>query len=327
MSRDSALRRPAGTAMVAALALSAALLSVLPAASSGPPTPRCRRWSRSSARCRRFPHRHRQAPEHGVLAEVLSGDARPRQVPRQRRLLTVRRGLRHASPYTTAVGCPPRWMSASSRGKRLRAGQGGLARDGLRVVLVTCAHADKVDGFPFDLTGHALRANMVAVRSAFDTLTERRDGVDGRAIYLYGEGWKFGPVADNARFYQATQGQPGGTGIGTSTTGPVTRSAAAVRSAATPACRAWAPVSRRTQRSGGQRRRGQAGRDAGARHRPRGARHGGEPAGLRVPFARKSRPTRGDAADYNGSPTGYAAERRRCSRASAPTRTRRCGTP
>ena len=42
-----------------------------------------------------------------------------------------------------------------------------------------------------------------------------RDGVDGKAITLYGEGWNFGEVADNARFVQATQGQLGGTGIGT----------------------------------------------------------------------------------------------------------------
>ena len=31
------------------------------------------------------------------------------------------------------------------------------------------------------------------------------DGVDGKAIYLYGEGWNFGEVADDARFVQATQ--------------------------------------------------------------------------------------------------------------------------
>ncbi len=37
----------------------------------------------------------------------------------------------------------------------------------------------------------------------------RRDGVDGRSIYLYGEGWNFGEVADDARFVQATQAQPG----------------------------------------------------------------------------------------------------------------------
>jgi pullulanase-type alpha-1,6-glucosidase len=56
---------------------------------------------------------------------------------------------------------------------------------------------------------------MLAVRAALDKLTLKRDGVDGRAVYLYGEGWNFGEVANNARFVQATQGQLGGTHIGT----------------------------------------------------------------------------------------------------------------
>ena len=73
----------------------------------------------------------------------------------------------------------------------------------------------KVDGFRYDLMGHHSRANMLAVRSALDKLTLRKDGVDGKSIYVYGEGWNFGEVADNARFTQATQGQLGGTGIGT----------------------------------------------------------------------------------------------------------------
>jgi len=73
----------------------------------------------------------------------------------------------------------------------------------------------KVDGFRFDLMGHHSRANMVAVRAALDALSVEADGVDGPAITLYGEGWNFGEVADNARFVQATQGQLGGTGIGT----------------------------------------------------------------------------------------------------------------
>ena len=41
------------------------------------------------------------------------------------------------------------------------------------------------------------------------------DGVDGQAIYLYGEGWNFGEVADNARGVNATQLNMAGTGIGT----------------------------------------------------------------------------------------------------------------
>ena len=73
----------------------------------------------------------------------------------------------------------------------------------------------KVDGFRYDLMGHHSKANMLAVRSALDKLTLRKDGVDGKSIYVYGEGWNFGEVANNARFVQATQGQLGGTGIGT----------------------------------------------------------------------------------------------------------------
>ncbi|WP_242493745.1 pullulanase-type alpha-1,6-glucosidase [Sanguibacter massiliensis] len=81
--------------------------------------------------------------------------------------------------------------------------------------VVTWAREYKIDGFRFDLMGHHSKANMLAVREALDALTVAKDGVDGKKIYLYGEGWNFGEVADNARFEQATQGQLGGTGIGT----------------------------------------------------------------------------------------------------------------
>ena len=73
----------------------------------------------------------------------------------------------------------------------------------------------RVDGFRFDLMGHHSRADLEAVRAALDGLTPGRDGVDGRQVHLYGEGWSFGEVAGNARFHQAVQGQLGGTGVGT----------------------------------------------------------------------------------------------------------------
>ena len=73
----------------------------------------------------------------------------------------------------------------------------------------------RVDGFRFDLMGHHSRANMLAVRAALDALTPDADGVDGRSVTLYGEGWDFGEVAGNARFVQATQGQLAGTQIAT----------------------------------------------------------------------------------------------------------------
>ena len=81
--------------------------------------------------------------------------------------------------------------------------------------VVTWAKEYKVDGFRFDLMGHHSVETMQAVRDALDALTLRRDGVDGTKVYLYGEGWNFGEVANNALFTQATQGQLGGTGIGT----------------------------------------------------------------------------------------------------------------
>jgi len=73
----------------------------------------------------------------------------------------------------------------------------------------------RVDGFRFDLMGHHPRATMERLRAALDRLTPQADGVDGTGLYLYGEGWNFGEVANNALFTQATQGQLDGTGIGT----------------------------------------------------------------------------------------------------------------
>ncbi|MDG4824771.1 pullulanase-type alpha-1,6-glucosidase [Asanoa sp. WMMD1127] len=81
--------------------------------------------------------------------------------------------------------------------------------------VVTWARDYKVDGFRFDLMGHHSKANMLAVRRALDRLTLSRDGVDGRSVLLYGEGWNFGEVADDARFVQATQANMAGTGIAT----------------------------------------------------------------------------------------------------------------
>jgi pullulanase-type alpha-1,6-glucosidase len=81
--------------------------------------------------------------------------------------------------------------------------------------VVTWAREYKVDGFRFDLMGHHSKANMLAVRAALDKLTPGRDGVDGKRVYLYGEGWNFGEVADDARFVQATQKNMANTGIGT----------------------------------------------------------------------------------------------------------------
>ncbi|WP_328657107.1 pullulanase-type alpha-1,6-glucosidase [Streptomyces sp. NBC_00334] len=81
--------------------------------------------------------------------------------------------------------------------------------------VVTWAKEYKVDGFRFDLMGHHPKANILAVRKALDALTLKKDGVDGKKVILYGEGWNFGEVADDARFVQATQKNMAGTGIAT----------------------------------------------------------------------------------------------------------------
>ncbi len=80
--------------------------------------------------------------------------------------------------------------------------------------LVTWAREYKIDGFRFDLMGHHSKANMLKIRAALNALTLESDGVNGSAIYMYGEGWNFGEVANNARFEQATQRNMAGTGIG-----------------------------------------------------------------------------------------------------------------
>ncbi|WP_323745176.1 pullulanase-type alpha-1,6-glucosidase [Actinomyces haliotis] len=81
--------------------------------------------------------------------------------------------------------------------------------------VVTWARDYHVDGFRFDLMGYHSVATMKALRAALDSLTVSKDGVNGKAIYLYGEGWDMGEIANNALFTTATQGQLDGTGIGT----------------------------------------------------------------------------------------------------------------
>jgi pullulanase len=73
--------------------------------------------------------------------------------------------------------------------------------------LVTWARDYKVDGFRFDLMAHQPKDVMLKLK-------QRLQQIDP-AIYLYGEGWNFGEVANNARFVQASQANMAGTGIGT----------------------------------------------------------------------------------------------------------------
>lgn len=72
----------------------------------------------------------------------------------------------------------------------------------------------KIDSFRFDLMGHHPRYVMENLQNALAELTLEENGVDGENLYIYGEGWNFGEVADNRIFDQATQFMMGGTGIG-----------------------------------------------------------------------------------------------------------------
>ncbi len=72
----------------------------------------------------------------------------------------------------------------------------------------------KIDAFRFDLMGHHPRSVMERLRVELANLTLEEHQVDGANIYIYGEGWNFGEVADDRIFVQATQFNMGGTGIG-----------------------------------------------------------------------------------------------------------------
>ncbi|KAG9139744.1 hypothetical protein Leryth_016675 [Lithospermum erythrorhizon] len=72
----------------------------------------------------------------------------------------------------------------------------------------------KVDGFRFDLMGHIMKHSMVKAKTMLTNLSKDKDGVDGSKIYIYGEGWDFGEVANNGRGINASQFNLSGTGIG-----------------------------------------------------------------------------------------------------------------
>lgn len=64
-----------------------------------------------------------------------------------------------------------------------------------------------IDGFRFDLMGFHFRKGLLRIRESLQKIDP--------SIYLYGEGWDFGEVADNALGLNATQANMAGTGIGT----------------------------------------------------------------------------------------------------------------
>ncbi len=72
----------------------------------------------------------------------------------------------------------------------------------------------KIDGFRFDAMGLHFVYNMVDIRNALNALTPTKDGVDGRKIYIYGEGFQIAEAANNAIGPNASQSNLYGTGIG-----------------------------------------------------------------------------------------------------------------
>ncbi len=73
----------------------------------------------------------------------------------------------------------------------------------------------KIDGFRFDLMSFLFVSNMQQIKDALTKLTLEKDDVDGSKIYLYGEGFDFGEVANNALGVNASQKNLFGNGIGT----------------------------------------------------------------------------------------------------------------
>ena len=64
----------------------------------------------------------------------------------------------------------------------------------------------RIDSFRFDLMGHQPKAAMLALQAAVNKAA-------GQQVFLLGEGWNFGEVANNKRFVQAAQLSLAGSGI------------------------------------------------------------------------------------------------------------------
>ena len=192
--------------------------------------------------------------------------------------------------------------------------------------VVTWAKQYKVDGFRFDLMGHHMKRNILKLRAALDALTVANAGVDGTKIYLYGEGWNFGEVANNARGVNATQANMAGTGIGTFSDrlrdgvrggGPFSRHPGAGLPDR--------PLLRPERHQPGLRRRPA---QPGCSRRPTGCAPAW-PAPRDLPARGPQRQPRGSPPDRLQRPAGRATPptRRRSSATSRPTTTTPCGTP
>jgi len=168
--------------------------------------------------------------------------------------------------------------------------------------------------------GHHMKSNILKIRDALSALTPRHDGRRRQQIYLYGEGWNFGEVANNARGVNATQAKHGRHRVAPSTTGRATRCAGGgpFSGLQEPGLRPTGPPGTTpTHRPG---RPGGRARDLSI------ARTGSRPASpASSPTSPSSTPTpHGDLGqvDYQGQPAGYTAIRRRSSTTVDATTTR-----
>jgi len=80
--------------------------------------------------------------------------------------------------------------------------------------MVHWAKEYRVDGFRYDIMGHLMKSTVLECQRRLGQLTVEHDGVDGSQVYLYGEGWNFAEMVDNARGVNAHAGNLGGCGIG-----------------------------------------------------------------------------------------------------------------
>ncbi len=73
----------------------------------------------------------------------------------------------------------------------------------------------KIDGFRFDIMSFTFVKNLQQIKNALAQLTLEKDSIDGRKIYIYGEGFNFGETANSALGVNASQLNLFGNGIGT----------------------------------------------------------------------------------------------------------------
>ena len=86
-----------------------------------------------------------------------------------------------------AEASPPAWESLCGGALRMQAHASCTGIQDMRQPTLL-----QIDGFRFDIMGHLMLATMRKIQAALAELTLEQHGVDGRSVYIYGEGWDFG---------------------------------------------------------------------------------------------------------------------------------------